>query len=276
MQEGGTQTATAQVFSAGGARMAQGDYSLSWQSSNPAVISVTSQGLVTAEAPGSAMLTASAGNAGGAILITVAAVAAVVASVEIDDADFTIEVGTSRGVSASVADSDRRLMARDVTWSSSNSDVAIVDSGTGEVTGVAAGTVQITASTDGVSGQVTVTVVAAAPALPSAEVARAAIEGFLDALGQGDTDGVTSYWSADDEDGLEELLDMMDQPSFSATLGSVSNAALDGDVAIVSFDIATVYRRAFGGDSNQTLNLRGQLDPVGNAWRLTSLVLQGG
>ncbi|HEV8305296.1 MAG TPA: Ig-like domain-containing protein, partial [Gemmatimonadales bacterium] len=87
-----------------------------------------------------------------------------VASVAVAPATASVAVGQTVSLAATPKDSTgRALVARIVTWASSAPAVATVD-GSGMVTGVAAGTATVTATSEGQSGAAVVTVVAASAA----------------------------------------------------------------------------------------------------------------
>src|SRR5205809_2966603 len=86
-----------------------------------------------------------------------------VASVAVTPASATIQVGQTQQLAATLKDaSGNTLSGRGVSWSSSNSSVATVSS-SGLVTGLAAGSAVITATSEGKSGTATLTVVAPPP-----------------------------------------------------------------------------------------------------------------
>jgi uncharacterized protein YjdB len=128
---------------------------VSWSSGDTVVATVSPSGLVTARAAGSAIITAtSEGKSGTAAITTIVPVA----SVTVSPASATIAVGATRQLSAVTKDAaGNTLTGRVVTWASSNSVVATV-SGTGLVTGRAAGSATITATSEGKSGTTTITV----------------------------------------------------------------------------------------------------------------------
>jgi serine/threonine protein kinase/uncharacterized protein YjdB len=311
MQQGGSGTATAQVFASSGTIM-NGGFTLAWRSSNPAAVTVDQRtGALRAAGPGAAWIVAAAGDARDSVRLTVTApattaatpppnqpaprpaqpnpqpAAPIVARVEIAGPDLDLEVGSpARTLSASVVDSNGRPVTRPVTWSSSNPRVASVD-GSGRVTAVGAGLTQITATLDGRSDQVGVTVaaappppapepapVASAPALPSAEDARAAVESYVAALGSNDRDTVTRLWGSAPEGDRGDLLDAMGSRDFRVTLGDVSNPVADGPAALVTFPVAGAWRSNFGQNRGGNFNFQARLERAGNAWRLASVVLQ--
>ncbi|MGE0160129.1 MAG: protein kinase [Gemmatimonadales bacterium] len=302
MQPGGTATATAQVYASSGGAMSSG-FTLAWRSSNPAAVSVDPRtGALRAAGPGTAWIVAAAGDARDSVRLTVSAppttastppaqppqqAAPTVARVEIAGSDLELEVGSSAPpLAASALDANGRPVSRPVSWSSSNTQVATVDAA-GRVTAVGAGRAQITASVAGRSDQVGVTVaaaeppaapapapVAAAPALPSAADARAAVEGYLAALGRNDRDLVTRLWGAAPAGNRGDLLDAMNQRDFRVTLGTVSAPVADGAGATVTFPVAAAWRSSFGQNRDGSFNFRARLERAGTEWSLASVVLQ--
>src|SRR5438034_4478900 len=138
---------------------------VTWASSNGFVATVSGSGLVTAVAVGSAIITATSEGQSGTSSITVTNVP--VASVAVTPASATIQVGQTQQLAATLKDaSGNTLSGRAVSWSSSSPSVATV-SGSGLVTGLAAGSAVITATSEGKSGTATLTV-AAPPGPPGA------------------------------------------------------------------------------------------------------------
>ena len=146
---------------------------VTWSSNNNAIATVDATGLVRAVGVGTANIIATIeGVQGQAALATTAAP---VASITLQPTTFTINVGGTQQVQATLRDgSGNVLTGRTVTWSSSNLAAATVD-GAGLVRGVAAGTTVITATSGGVTQQATATVVAASTPLPSITPATATI-----------------------------------------------------------------------------------------------------
>lgn len=140
-----------------------------WASSNAGVATVSSAGLVTAVAAGTATITATDGSVSGSATVTVAAAAAAptptVAVVTVAPSSSSMLVGAAVQLAATDHDQGGNVLSGQTnTWQSSNAAVATV-SATGLVTAVAAGTATITATDGAVSGSATVNV--SAPATPS-------------------------------------------------------------------------------------------------------------
>ncbi len=134
---------------------------IAWASSAPGVATVSGTGLVTGVAAGSATITATSEGQSGTATVTVTTVP--VASVTVSPATASIQVGQTVQLTATPRDaSGNPLSGRAIAWASSAPGVATV-SGTGLVTGVAAGSATITATSEGQSGTATVTVTAPLP-----------------------------------------------------------------------------------------------------------------
>jgi alpha-tubulin suppressor-like RCC1 family protein len=142
-------------------RSAQGivtDREVIWSTSDPSVAVVSSGGLVKARGPGPATITArSEGQEGSAQIIVVPMPVAEVV-VYVVGPTPTVSVGATVFVDAGTRDrNDQPLTRRLIEWQSSDVSVAAVDQ-RGLVTGVAPGTVTITATSEGVSGTVGIAV----------------------------------------------------------------------------------------------------------------------
>ena len=117
-----------------------------WTSSNTNIATVSSSGLVTAKAVGSANITVKTNDGGKTAVCKVTVKPAVVnvSSVSLDKTSLKLAAGMNETLSATVSPSN--ATNKKVTWSSSNAKVARVD-GSGKVTAVAEGTATITAKT---------------------------------------------------------------------------------------------------------------------------------
>ena len=132
------------------------DRPITWSSSNPLVATVSTTGVVTAVAPGSATVSASAGGKSGSAGVVVTLVP--VGSVVVTPPTKSLVVGTTTTLAATVRDANGAVLTdRAVTWSTSNPLVATVSSA-GVVTAVAPGTVTVTATSETRSGSSTITV----------------------------------------------------------------------------------------------------------------------
>src|SRR5207244_3011923 len=121
--------------------------SVTWMSSNTAVATVSSSGLVTGKVAGTATITATSEGQSGTSTVTVVHVA--VASVTVSPATASVQVGSRIQLTATPRDaSGNPLSGRVVTWASSNTAMATVSS-SGLVIGVDAGSETITETREG-------------------------------------------------------------------------------------------------------------------------------
>lgn len=114
---------------------------LKWTSSNDAVASV-SDGLVTAKAFGTAVITASYGNISASCTINVTDGTIKVTSVTLDKSELMLGLGDTYTLTASVLPDD--ATNKNINWSSNNTAVATVTEN-GIVTGIGDGTAEIKA-----------------------------------------------------------------------------------------------------------------------------------
>ena len=142
---------------------------VSWSSGNTAVATVSASGLVTGVGAGAATITAASEGQSGTAAITVTSVP--VASVAVSPAAASVPVGQTVQLTATPKDANgNTLSGRTIAWASSNPAAATVNT-SGRVTGVAAGTATITATSEGKSGTAAITVTAPPAPAPVASVA---------------------------------------------------------------------------------------------------------
>lgn len=122
--------------------------SFTWKSSSTYVATVDQNGRVTAQSPGTTRVTCSYSDGETTVSATCdVEVRAYVSSITFDRSSVTLSVGKSTTVTATV--SPYNAYNKTLSWSSSNSSVATVDSN-GKITGLRAGYATITArATDG-------------------------------------------------------------------------------------------------------------------------------
>ena len=128
------------------------DKTVTWSTSDPMVARVTPQGIITAVAPGTCIITATASGYSASCQVTVTMP---VSSVTLDKEAITIYIGESTKLTATVL--PENATDKTVSWSSSNVLVADV-SQDGVVHAFAAGTSTITAMAGGKSATCVVTV----------------------------------------------------------------------------------------------------------------------
>jgi len=130
------------------------DRVVTWATSSAAVATVSASGVVTGVGSGSVTITATSEGKSGTTSVTVLAVP--VASVTIQPASpDTVFIGYTAQLTAITKDSAGGVLnGRAVTWHSNNTAIATIDAA-GLVSGVAAGSTTITATSEGKTASVT-------------------------------------------------------------------------------------------------------------------------
>ena len=118
----GTAQASATTFDGNGAALT--GRVVTWSSGNTAVATVSAQGVVTAIAVGTASITATSEGKSGSATLTVTQ--APVASVTVSPASATVMQGGTEQLSVTLKDAHDNVLARPVTWSSSDDPIATV------------------------------------------------------------------------------------------------------------------------------------------------------
>ena len=136
-----------------------------WSSSNPAVATVSTTGLVTAVAKGNASISASVdGKSAAATLSVDTPPPAPVASLTVTLGSSNLNVGQSTQAVAVTRDAAGNVLTgRTITWSSAEPTLATVSS-SGSVAAIAPGSVSIVATSEGISNSATLVVTNPAPA----------------------------------------------------------------------------------------------------------------
>jgi uncharacterized protein YjdB len=154
LQRGATAVLTATVKDVTGSVAT--DRQVTWSTSNASVAGVSSTGVVTGNAIGTATITASSGGKSGNAAISVVPIP--VGSVTVDPTTADLMVGQTIAITPTVRDANGTVVTdRLVTWSSGNTAVATVSSA-GVVTAKSAGTATISTTSEGKSATVAVTV----------------------------------------------------------------------------------------------------------------------
>ena len=131
---------------------------VTWTSSDESVATVSSTGLATGVGPGEATITATSAGVTGEATLTVTEAPPVLAKIEVNPPMAEIEEGQTEQFTARGLTSDNEeIPDLDFAWSSSNTNVATVDAD-GLATAVNAGTAQIRAMAEGITGSSSLTV----------------------------------------------------------------------------------------------------------------------
>ncbi len=157
IEEGETQQFSATAYDSD--NMVISSKTFTWTSSMTSVATINSSGLATGVDAGSTTIRATVDGVSGSATLTVTEPPPpTVNSVTVSPSSPSIEEGGTQQFTATAKDSDNmEISGKTFTWTSSMTSVATINS-SGLATGVDAGTVTITATTDGVSGMATLTV----------------------------------------------------------------------------------------------------------------------
>jgi hypothetical protein len=240
---------------------------IGWTSDDTQVATVSGTGLVSAVAPGGATITATSEGKSGTATVTVIALPEPVASVEVQPAAPTVAAGSTVQLTATPKDkTGEPLSGREVTWASSDPKVATV-SGSGRVTGVAAGLAVITATSEDQPGTSSVTVTA---------LSRSAVEGEWSSLKSSPivqlhvhllTDGRVLSWG---HNGVPQVWDpatgrFTAEPSPSLLFCAGHEFLADGRLFVVGGHIT----------NNHGLPNSNIFDPVSTSWQVGPPMAQG-
>jgi uncharacterized protein YjdB len=162
---------------------------ITWSSAAPQLATVSSNGVVTAVAAGSATIIAtSEGQSGSATLVVSTAAPAPVATVALSASSSSLTVGQSQSISVTLKDAQGNVLSgRTIAWSSSSPSVLSV-SPSGQVQALASGSATVTATSEGKSGTISMTVAAA----PVAPVSSVTVSGSASSILVGGTASVTA------------------------------------------------------------------------------------
>jgi len=227
---GQTATATATLADSSGNPLS--GRVVTWSSSNTTVATVDAAGGVSAKAAGSAMIRATSETKTNASSLTVSAPAPIpVASVSVSPTTASLQIAGSTQLSAVTRDANGNVLTgRVVSWSSANTGIARVST-SGLVTAVAAGTVSVTASSEGQVGSSVITVNAPAP-VPVASVTVAPTSSSL-------LVGATVQLSATTRDASNNVLTGR-VVAWSTSNSSIASVNASGLVTAVAAGSATI------------------------------------
>jgi len=137
--------------------------SVTWSSTANSVATVTSTGLATGVAQGTAAIVATLSSVNGQASVTVPAAAVTLQSITVTPQSASVAVGNvvQYKATGTYSDSSTADVTSQVTWSSSNTSVATVDT-TGFATAKSSGSTNIVATKGSVQGQTSLTVMGAA------------------------------------------------------------------------------------------------------------------
>ncbi|MEM6638419.1 MAG: Ig-like domain-containing protein [Pseudomonadota bacterium] len=215
---------------------------LTWSSSNTAVATVDATGTVTGVADGTAVFTGRIGNFSGAITLTVSS--ASLTSIDVTSDALPIDVCQNAQFVATGTFADGRTedLTQTVTWASDDSALATFDDDTpGQLFTTNDGTVNVTASEDGVTS-------AALPVVVSATLSSVSITLTDTSISAGGTTSVSATGN------------------YSGT-----NRDITGNSVFTSSDetVATTDRDTISGIAEGTTQITGACNGLSNSGTLT-------
>ena len=219
---------------------------ITWSSSDESIATVNSSGMVTALAPGAAIITASSEGRSAVATVTISLVPVVSVTVTPDNA--TLVVGQTTEFAATLKDETGSVLnGRAVTWSTNRAQVATVTS-EGLVTAIATGTATITASSEGRFANASITVnprpVSAVIVSPEQVTLFARQTVQLSALVTDDRGQVLTGRPV----------------TFSSSSNQVATVSAQGLVTAVSAGVATITAASEGATGKATITI--MPDPV--------------
>jgi uncharacterized protein YjdB len=279
---------------------------VSWSSSEPTVASVDpNSGRVRAHAPGSTLIIARAG--GESAISSLIVRPAAVASVDIAGSR-PLKVGDTLELRAEPRDNrGSALTDRQAVWASSNSDVVTVDSSSGRAIARAAGSADITASAEGRSGKVRITVLPKPRTSRTAELAaeaeagrapeagsvdpaterlgamdqlRAGVEECYEALARKDIARVEWLYrpeSKSDREKMKKLGRILQTGEWEAQVGVREDGAqrIGSTKASMEFGFRLAWKDAFGGRLASHPVFRAEFDKSPQGFILSSCRIVG-
>jgi uncharacterized protein YjdB len=275
-----------------------------WSSSEPQVADVDAAGKVRAYAPGTALIIARSGAESGISPISV--LPAAVASIQVEGAR-PLKVGDTLTLTAKPQDQHGRgLSDRSIAWTSSDDQVAGVDPTSGAVDARAPGSVTITATSEGTSGLVRLTVLpeprtgrreqpedsaAVAVSGPSPDdlateqqrvidEMKAGVEQCYGALRQKDVGRLAQlYQSANksDQEKLNKLSRILRTAEWAAEVSNREDGAqrISDATAAMDFSFRLTWKDAFGGRLSSKPIFRAEFAKNGDSWDLSSCRIIG-
>jgi serine/threonine-protein kinase len=272
LQSGQSRTLSAEARDARGASL--GDRQVIWASSDSSVVSV-SAGQLLGRSPGSAVVTATVENRIGRASITVTA--APVAAVTLPPPP-SLKSGTTYQLTATAHDAQGGALAnRKVTWTTSDAKVVTVAEGL--LTAREAGSASVTATVEGrsISVPVTVTPPAADPAterLRATQETTRLLDAYVEALNQRDLGRMKSIYPgmpASMEDSWRKMFGHPQLNKLQASRDQLPALHLDQDGADVPFTVH--LRPTYSGVAAPPLTLRYQamFQQEAGKWQLRSL-----
>ena len=227
---------------------------VTYSTDNPTILGVSATGLLTGIAAGTTNVRVSSGgiSASKSIRVLSATSSPVLASIVVQAPTGALTVGQSVQATAVAKDQNQQSMSASFTWTTSAPSVATVSSN-GLVTGVGAGSVNITAASSGITGTKSFTITAPSPAAV-ANVTVALIPNSV-------STGATSQAIVTLKDASGNVLTGR-QVTFSSSSSSVATVTSSGLVTAVAAGTAMIMATSEGISSSASLTVTGTSAPI--------------
>jgi len=191
------------------------DKTVTWTSSDPEIV-VVEDGVVTAVAPGTAVVTAAVGEITAECRVTVAEAAPVVTGITLSRTALSLVTGDTVTLTAEVTPAEAANVQ--VIWNSSDSGIVTVADGV--VTAVAPGNALITAAVGDITAECCVTVAEPAPVVTGITLNRTALS-----MNEGDTATLTAQITPAEAAGAQVIWSSSDSGIVTVTDGVVTAVA---------------------------------------------------
>jgi uncharacterized protein YjdB len=216
-----------------------------WSTKASSVATVSTAGLVTAVAPGTALIIATSGSRADTVQVTVSTSAVANVVVTINRALLKVS-DTVQATATAVNAAGQPVLDRPVTWTTSNPSAALVTP-FGLVLGIApANPVRVTATVDGKSGSATIAII-------EADIAEVIVSPDSALMRPGGS--VQLQVQVIDEFGFEVLDPEITWSSFVENVATVSDEGLVTALAIGESTIRATVRGSFGTSLARVLDV---------------------
>ena len=263
---------------------------ITWASSNPQIASVDAlTGVARAHAPGTALIVASSGNQTSLVELTV-----------LPNAVVALQVLGARPMavqeSLSLRAAGRDVEGQEVSgipavWTSSDSTIAAVEESTGVVVGRARGSVRITATADGISAWIRLTVLPRPEPLAfqgsaeagdggGADWAASGLEECYDAVRSRNVSRLRAVWqsrSRADEANLKRLTRILGTSAWNASVGDrIARPPVIGpELATMNFIVPLTWREPPGGTRSSQLVFQAEFVRAAGRWEMSTCRIVG-
>jgi trimeric autotransporter adhesin len=208
--------------------------SVQWTSSSPAVATVSVAGVILAVAPGTTTLTATLNGVSATLELTVTEAILQSIAVTAPSSSFALGFNLQLTATGTYSDGSTQNLTASVSWTSSNLGIAVV-SNTGLVAGVVVGDITASASLQGITGSLPISVTAATLVSVSITPLNVTLETLL----SGQQFTLTGTFS---NGSTQPLTDSAYWTTTNPLLGLISSTGLLTPLAVGNFSVTATYQ----------------------------------